>query len=271
MIKNQIGYWLLLLSFLTLSFTRVEAQSLHEKGFYADENLTYEVRFKWGLINGRAGVANFRTKNLNSHGQWFRELTFRSTGIFDTIYPMRDTLSTLYDAKAIPLRWEKRADEGNYFSVDELQYVYTTNHTAIRSKRYTPNEVKIDTVLNASSSDIVLDMLAVYGFLRSTHFLDKASFKKRSRVQNVLIPVGRKLVKCKITYAGKDEISTAWGGPQTECYLYRLAIQDDAFTDKNNMDVWVTTDNFRVPAKVQAKLKIGYAVCTLMSHPHIKN
>lgn len=242
------------------------AQNPEKQGFYPSEHLKYEVRFKWGLINGRAGLASIYTKRLPQNGQWYRELLFKTTGIFNTIFSMKDTMSTLYGANLKPLRWEKRVLEDNYYLVDEIQYTYTQNNVVVRSRRYTPSELKIDTIMNTSSKNLLLDMVAAFGYLRNESF-ELGPNGKSQRSAEILIPIGKDMVPCKLFLIGKDVIPTPWSNA-SPALKFILSIDDENFKGDDSVEIWVSDDPYRIPLNVRAKLKIGYAICRLMSHPY---
>lgn len=249
---------------IAICSSAVCAQNIDSKGFFNGETLRYEVRFKWGLINGRAGLAKISTRKLDRNEQWFRELTFRTTGIFNTVYEMRDTMSTLYSSAGIPLRWEKRVMENEYYLIDALQYAYTDRNTVVKSKRYHYDQVKVDTILSASSNKLVLDMLALFGYLRFQDF--EVNKRNGQNTYHVYVPIGKELVHCRLYYLGAEKTSTILG-KDTDCHKFLLNVADEAFSTKQNVEVWVSNDNRRIPLKVKAKLKIGYALCLLSEIP----
>ena len=91
---------------------------------------------------------------------------FKTTGIFDKIYKMRDTSECQCSKEMILLNSEKRTNENNYYAIDRLSFNYDEDQTSVHSLRYTPSRVKIDTVM-VSIDDNLFDLLASALFLRS--------------------------------------------------------------------------------------------------------
>lgn len=79
--------------------------------FKKNETFCYTLDFRWGFIRGKVGEATLTNRMVNG-GQYFSQLYFRTRGIGDTFFKIRDTLETLYSAEKLPLRFEKRINEG---------------------------------------------------------------------------------------------------------------------------------------------------------------
>lgn len=237
--------------------------ALYERSatFKNPEQLHYNVYFRWGIIKGTAGTAVIKTSKVSKHEQWFQQVRFRTTGIFESVFSMRDTLEVLYGDKNLPLRSEKRTDDGGYYSIDEMTYTYEANKTRVRMKRYASDELRIDTVLQVNSNKVVADMQSAFNIVRG---IDRSKVRLNYR-ERFLIPVGHDIVPCEIVYSGKDVMRMPDGQDKEVIHLF-LNIEDEAFSKKNqSAELWVTDDEFLIPLKVRAKLKVGYAECVLTS------
>lgn len=229
--------------------------------FRGPEQLHYTVYFRWGIIKGTAGKAVIKTSTIPDHRQWFQQVRFRTSGIFETVFPMRDTLEVLYDHKKLPLRSEKRTDDGGYYSVDEITYSYDTEQTRMRMRRLSSTELLLDTVLQVKSGKVVADMQSAFNVIRG---IDRSKIRLNYRVAFV-IPVGKDLIPCEIVYSGR-EVYRMPDGEDREVLRFFLNIEDDAFSKKKqSAELWVTDDDYLVPVKIRTKLKVGYAECLLSS------
>ncbi|KGL53063.1 hypothetical protein HQ29_02855 [Porphyromonas canoris] len=269
---TKLSQRFILLFFLlfTSSFALAQGKKGAEYyGFYKGERLEYEVRFKWGIINGRAGLASVSTRELGGGKQWFRELHFQTTGMIYSVFPMKDTLSTLYNSNYQPLRWEKRVRENGYYLIDEIQYDYSPRFTSIRSKRYTLSEMKVDTLFSVPKERMALDMVAAFGFIRSEDIPLPDGVSGKFKGYNFYVPIGKDLVPCRVVVVSREVISMPWS-PKVPAIKMVLSINDEAFTGKNdNVELWISEDKYRIPLMVKAKLKLGAAHCILQKHPHL--
>ena len=188
---------LLLLSILLLPERAVQAQSL---SFQANEEVDYELYYKWGLVFSKAGNATFKMKDTYFEGApaWHYSLLFRSAGIVEKLYQMRDTMDGYYSKAPRLLYSSKHSDEGDYYSVDELRFRYeAVNQVTIASRRYTLKRVKIDTLLVTEAP--VSDMLGGTLYLRAL----AAGTLRNGDNFPLTVAIGRDLVTMRFCYSGQ--------------------------------------------------------------------
>ena len=89
------------------------------------ETINYDVMFKWGLINKKAGVVSI---TLAEDGdKYSSRLTGTSASWADRFFKVRDTLSGRMTKKDMtPLFYEKIAHEGGKHKHDIVTYNYST-------------------------------------------------------------------------------------------------------------------------------------------------
>lgn len=238
-------------------------QELYQRSatFKGAEQLHYNVYFRWGIIKGTAGTAIIKTSMVPSTKQWFQQVRFKTSGVFESIFPMRDTLEVLHDPNKLPLRSEKRTDDGGYYSIDEITYNYSGDMTRVRMKRKTPTELKLDTLFVIKSSRVVADMQSAFNVIRA---IDRSKIKLHYKLSFV-IPVGEDIVPCEVVYAGR-EVYRMPDGQDKEVLRFFLNVEDEAFSKSTqSAELWLTDDEYLIPVKVRAKLKVGYAECVLSS------
>lgn len=122
------------------------AQDIPVSRFQPGEKVNYQLYFKWGLIMAKAGEASLTVDKASFQNQpaWQYSLLFRTNGIFERIYRMRDTMACFYTYDKELLQYSsKHSDEGDYYSVDELTFAYQNDKAHIHSKRYTPTRTKL--------------------------------------------------------------------------------------------------------------------------------
>lgn len=243
--------------FFILSFSGIKAQCLpRDLPINLGEQVTYDAHFKWGILMPKAGEANLsfsKTRYAGQDASRYR-LTFRTTGIFESVYRMRDTLNCYFSSGSELLHGNKRADEhGNALLYDDLNFSYRNNKTYVQSKRYTAERVKIDTVLVGDGC--VFDMLGSIFYLRVIDW-DHLTVGKVFPLQ---VAIGRDMVHMNIRYHGQ-EIVTQGQGVKYKALRFSLDIYDEAFSvSKSAAEIWVGDDPNHLPVKIRAKLKIGAA------------
>ena len=102
----------LLLLCLRLLQVSVHAQTL---SFQANEAVDYELYYKWGLVFSKAGNATFKMKDTYFEGApaWHYSLLFRSAGIVEKLYQIRDKMDGYYSKAPRLLYSSKHSEEGD--------------------------------------------------------------------------------------------------------------------------------------------------------------
>ena len=231
------------------------------------ESVNYDLYFKWGVIMSRAGEATISYNTTKFRGATARRyrMLFRTIKIFESVYRMRDTLDCYYTPEGALLYSVKRSNENDYRLTDELTFYYPAKtRTTIRSRRYTPTEMKIDTTLYVRSG-CAFDMLGATYFLRT---INRTSLKAGD-VYPAIIAVGHDLVKVNLRYHGPAVVERDKARYRT--HHFSIDIHDDAFTQtRSAAELWVGDDENFLPIKIRAKLKIGYAEVYYRSAARLK-
>lgn len=267
--RRQFAKFILILIVAVVGFPHVASAQeksvlVSSPAFDSDETFEYKLIFKWGVIRGKVGVAKLYNKKINSGQQYFSKMTFRSVGIGDAFYSLRDTFETLYSSNRRPLRFEKRVNDNGYIMVDEISFKHTPSIVRASVKAYVPDKVKVDTLYTYNPNEIeVVDMLSTLAFVRG---FDLTNPEASINGKRIVIPIGRSQVYTECQYGG-TEILKKPDGSKVEAVIIILNIQDEAFeTQKDSVKVWVSRDEDQLPLRVTGNLKVGRVVVELTSY-----
>ena len=233
----------------------------HSKSLDATETLRYNLSFRWAFIRGKVGEARLINKPTNRK-QRFSQLIFHTTGIGDNVFPMRDTLETLFSARNLPIRFEKRTNENDFVMNDVLTYTYSSSRTALKVKQWDRKRTRVDTTLFLPSDAVVADMLSTIALIRTGDFHTMRVGERHPFIS----PDGAKLVKSDYRLTGYGTMRI---GKDETVSVLKIAVQiDDAAFEKggNAMEVWLSRDERLLPVFISARLNVGYAECTLTSY-----
>lgn len=248
------GFCLLMMLWLLPEATQAQSMPVKER-FNTGEEVQYELYFKWGILMPRAGQAALSIKNALYEGKpaYHYRLLFRTSGMFEKIFSMRDTIDCFFTPEMLLLRSEKRVNENDYYLVDDLKFSYSEGKTSVHSHRYTPSRTKIDTMM--VSEQYMFDMLGATMYLRSLDW-DRMQYGDEFPFH---VAIGRDRINISFRYTGQQIVE------RSETLKYRtrhfyVDIYDDAFTQsKAAAEIWVGDDENHIPVKIRAKLKIGAA------------
>uniref|UniRef100_UPI0026023C7A DUF3108 domain-containing protein n=1 Tax=uncultured Odoribacter sp. TaxID=876416 RepID=UPI0026023C7A len=72
----------------------------------------------------------------------------------------------------------------------------------------------------------------------------------------IRILIDNKIYDLYIRYLGIDKVRV--GGKKRECYVFSpLLVEGDVFKGGENMKIWVSKDEYRIPLMVEAKILVG--------------
>lgn len=206
---------------------------------------------------------DFRKTNENNTPGYSYRLLFHTTGMFESIYKMRDTLASFHDNNMILTRSGKHSNEGGYYSIDRITFDYKKEGVSAHSLRYTPTRVRIDTTLTAEGC--AFDMMSSLLYLRSLNYEkmnngDRFSFK---------VMIGRDVVNVGFHYRGQAILER--DNAKFKTRHFTMDIYDDVFEQSESAaEIWIGDDENRIPVRVRAKLKLGAAEAFYTSSSGLK-
>ncbi len=220
------------------------------------ERVTYDIMYKWGLINKKAGSVALETHPDSATSQFRARLTAATAPWADKFYHVRDTLKGSIDSKTFfPTYYEKIAHEGGDYNRDLLYFTRTGNTVradATRWRLHKKDTAMIKSMKVHQAEGLTMDMLSSYYYMRQLNYPD---MKKGESV------------KLNIFSGSKKEILTIHfkGVEMVEVQNKRLPAYHITFTfttdggkiSSDNMDAWISTTRNRIPLLLEGKLPVG--------------
>ncbi len=241
--------------FFVMPTVWINAQCPIENSFFqSGEELTYDLYFKYGLINMKAGgVSTLKTQSekYNNKAALKMTMTAKSVGMANKVFTLSDTLICYMTNDLIPLAYIKNAHEGDEHSIENVSYDYSSFPVNIKAKLIRNGKLRFDEAITSESC--IYDMMSIVYYART---LDYSSMKKGDKTTTLFLS-GKNKVNMDIEYHGTENIE-ANDGNKYNCIKLVLVINDKAFEDKKEaMKVYITNDNNRIPVRIDSKLKIG--------------
>lgn len=224
------------------------------------ETLTYDVMYKWGLINKKAGSVSITTTVPNSGARFSSLLTGATAPWADRFYKVRDTLKATIDSRYFfPFKYEKIAFEGGDFSHDELVFTRmgdTTSASVIhRRKRKKDSEVKI-TNKELEATGPTVDMLSSFYYMRHQ---DYASMKAGETVRLNVFSGSQKEI-LTIHFVGIENVEVNHKNYPSYHITFTFTSGSGKKTS-DNMDAWLSTTSAKIPLLLEGKLPVGKVRC----------
>ena len=219
---------------------------------YSNETLNYEIVYHWGMIWKHAADA---TLNIRKSGNGYKaQLTGKTRSWADKVYPVRDTLKCTLNADLKPLVYEKLTHEKDYYARDVVKFSYNYSHTNAHCTRYRKSGT---TTIDLSAKAQAYDMLSVFYMLRNLNYDELA----RNKNYTTVIFSGKEKEYLTINYKGVETIKMRDGSKrQAHSITFRFT-QKGGKQSSDNITVWMSTDDSRIPLLLVGKLPVGEVKC----------
>lgn len=252
----------LLIALLAVSALAGNAQCKVENSFFkAGEELQYDLYFKYGLLNTKAGKSSMTVDagRYNGRDALKMQLIGNTGGVAKKLFSLSDTLTSYMTPDLVPLAFLKDAHESGEHTIERATYTYNGGKVNVHTNRIRDNVERFDE--NLTSETCLYDMLSVVYYART---LDYHTMKKGDKV-SISFLSGKNLQSMDIVHQGIESVG-ANDGRKYNCVKLVLIINTEAFEDnKEAMKVYITNDPNRVPIRIDSKLKVGSTRAVLKS------
>jgi len=219
--------------------------------FQPGEKLTYLLHY--GILN--AGLAELKVTKSNKQFEG-RKVAYNmvgkgwTTGATDWFFKVNDHYETYMDGEELEsLQFIRRVNEGGF--IINQDYYFDTDS----NKVMTQDNLKYDVPSG------VQDMLSTFYYARNIDF-------SKAKVNDIfIIPafVDNKVEYIRIIYKGKESIKTKSG--KYKCIKFNpLVLEGRIFKDDEDVSVWITDDDNKIPILIQSKVIVGSIKAELIKY-----
>ncbi len=241
--------------------TSPQYEPVEHESFKAGEDLSYTV--KYGFVKG--GEARFYVTDTIINGQQANHIVVggRTTGIADLIFKVRDSYESYVDKDSqLSLMSKRNIREGKYKYNDIITYNQDSMsvHKWVK-KRDKPVVEKDETDLPAN----ILDVIGAFYHARNNAF---SGLQSGDTIRYTTF-FSNELYTLDLRYNGLETVNTIWGNKK--CHkISPITEVGRSFKTNEDMHIWFTADQNRVPVKIQFDLTVGSFVCELTEAEGLK-
>ena len=214
------------------------------------EKLAYMGYYNLGFIWIKAGKFEFtQVPSPKYPDAQYLEAVGYTTPTWDGIFMIRDTLYSHFDNNTFkPYEFSRKAHEGNYHKTFDYRFDYQDSviyGDINRIGRWQKN----DTTQMVPN---LYDMLSIAWYTRG---LDFTKFAVGEKIP-INIFLDSEICELYVRYLGTEKFKLA--GTKHTCYVFApLLVAGEVFKGGENMKIWVSADENRIPLMVESKILIG--------------
>ncbi len=246
-----------------VSFVEILSASKADKIFSSTaygsgEELHYVIYYSF-LTGGRA-VLSVNDTILNDNSVFHLKATAKTVGLPGKIFKILDTYESFINPNTeLPVKSIRNIREGRYRYYNEVLFDHDIrpDSTYIISQRSGSKYV----------SPGIFDIVSAFYYARMHQFNDDMT---EGEIIELMTYFADEEFPLLIRYQGTEIISTQFG--QIECYRFGPITEvGRAFETEDDMHVWISKDENRLPIRVRFKLKVGSFICDLEKFRGLKN
>lgn len=254
--KWRLLTWILLGCSLQASAQDSGFCGLTNRAYKSGEKLTYRVFYNVSFMYVGAGEVTFTTslEKLGGVPAYHVVGVGHTYHSYDWIFKVRDRYETFIDTTTmLPLRFIRNVSEGSYRKYNTVNFDHTS-HTAV--SRNGTFEVP----------SCVQDVLSAIYYARN---IDFDRYKPGAKIPFSMF-LDDEVYHIYIRYLGKAEVATRYGKFRAIKFS-PLLIKGTIFEGGEQMTVWVSDDENKVPLRVNSPITVGSIKVDLVGYQNLRH
>ncbi|MBR5862834.1 MAG: DUF3108 domain-containing protein [Bacteroidales bacterium] len=235
--------------------------------YQAGEKMTFTMHYEWGTIDSDIGTATVEldTLRFNGYKAFHCSVYGKTTRLFDLIFKVREDFDSWFTCDGLrPLKFTRDTHEGRYVTRNTYIYNWESSEPHIVADVYSSSRGQRN--LELPLTPCTYDLPSLF-FLARNMDIDNIVPEKKYPMTFAIdddvyhvyfILYGRETVKVK-----------GLGTVRTIKFAARL-IAGEVFNGDEDMMIWVSDDENRIPVKFEAPILVGTASGRLKSYEGLK-
>ncbi|MEM7162778.1 MAG: DUF3108 domain-containing protein [Bacteroidota bacterium] len=232
----------------------VSLRSLPHNAFRAGEFLRY--RLHYGFVDaGEATIEVEKSKKIKGREVLHVIGKGRTLGAFNWFFKVNDRYETYLDEQGVfPWKFVRRVHEGNYKKSQD--YFFHQDRSTVDNGAGKNFEIPMG----------VQDMISSFYYARTLNFEDL----EIDDVMAIETFVDDELFTLNVQYKGKENIKLRAG--EFRCMKFVPVVQEGRIFEKaDDMQVWITDDENRIPILAKAKILVGSIKMEVVEYSGLSN
>jgi len=229
--------------------------SIKNTAFQAGEKIVMTVYYAVAGIYVNAGTATFTNtlETLNSKPVFHIVGEGHSNSSYDVLYKVRDRYESYIDTATLqPLKFVRDVNEGGYKKYQNVTF-----------NKHASTAITNDGVFKVPTC--VQDVVSAVFYARNVDF---GKLQPNDRIAFDMF-LDNEVFNMYIRYLGKETIKTKYG--KFRAIKFKpLLIKGTIFEGGEQMVVWVTDDENRIPVRIESPISVGKVKIDMMSHENLR-
>jgi hypothetical protein len=262
----------LIIQFLIYTSLDILVQESHAQCFTANsafqnkEEIRYAVSYNWGPVWVDAGLVTFSATLEPYMGKtfWHFKGTGKSYPSYDLFFKVRDYFDAYTDPETFkPYSFRRYVYEGGYSLLNTLDFNYNTGKV-FSSTKIGEKPPRMDTLPVTACG---YDMLSAIYYTRTIDFSQAIPGWKK----DVKVIIDDHYYDIVIRFLGRETVESPEGKRYSCIKFAAKMVQGTIFKGDEDVLVWVTDDQNKIPVYIEAKIIVGTVKAYLKDYKNLRD
>ncbi len=237
-----------------------DSMLLKKNVFSPEEKLTYNVIYKLKDLWISAGTVDFEIdkRKIGKKEVWEISAKGRTRPAFDLFFKVRDHYITVIDPETmLPIIFARDVNEGGFRIFNKYEFQHDSLRV-ISETEDTKNPLAQDNYTIPKNAQDLVSCL-YYARTIDLHNVDSG------HIFSIPLFLDNKNYKVGVRYVGKEKVVTDLG--EFNCIVAQpLLLEGRVFDETEQMRIYVTDDNRRIPVMIESPLRVGRVMALLTKY-----
>ena len=245
----------------------VRSVSEESLSFAAGEKMEFLLHYKWGVINTDVGGATVTLDTLTYNGEkaFLCSASGKTTRMFDRVFKVREDFKSWFTCDGlVPLKFTRDTYEGGYVAKNTYYYNRNLSEPLILAEVYSSKRGQ--RYINLPLTPCTFDLPSLFFFARNMDFDVIEPGKKYP----MTFAIDDDIFNVYFILHGRETIKIKGLGTVKTIKFAAKLLEGEVFKGEEDMLIWVSDDENRLPVWFEAPLIVGVATGRLTDYSGLK-
>lgn len=235
--------------------------------FQDGERMDFVLHYKWGAINSDVGTATVTLESTTFNGQkaFLCSAAGKTTKFFDLFFKVREDFKSWFTRDGLrPLKFTRDTYEGGYEAKNTYIYDWTQPDPHIDADVYSSSRGQRS--LEIPLTPCTFDLPSLFFFARNMDF----DTVEPGRKYPMTFAIDDDVYNVYFILYGRETIKVKGLGTVNTIKFAAKLLEGEVFKGEEDMLIWVTDDDNRLPVYFEAPLLVGAATGRMTGYDGLK-
>lgn len=246
----------------------VRTSSYKDLAFDAGEKMYFTLHYKWGAINSDVGTASVELDTLTYNGvkSFCCTVQGRTTKFFDLFFRVREDFRSWFSCEGLyPLKFTRNTQEGGYRARNTYFYDWKADEPVIHGDVFSSSSGQRYPELPLTRC--TFDLPALFFYARNMDIDNVVPGKKYP----MTFAIDDDIYNVYFILYGREKIKVKGLGTVNTIKFAAKLLEGEVFTGEEDMLIWISDDDNRLPVYFEAPLLVGNATGRMTGYEGLKH